>query len=58
MAKKKKSTDLKLNVLCVLERIKNKIENPDYDGEIEVQANSLDFITPHPRKPLGLQPRG
>ena len=35
MAKKKKSTDLKLNVLCVLERIKNKIENPDYDGEIE-----------------------
>ena len=36
MAKKKKSTDLKLNVLRVLEHIKNKIENPDYDGEIEV----------------------
>ena len=44
MAKKKKSTDLKLNVLRVLEHIKNKIENPNYDGEIEEWANSLDSM--------------
>lgn len=42
MAKKKKSTDLKTNVLRVLEEIKKRVENPDYDEAVQEWADALD----------------
>lgn len=44
MTKNKVSTDVKANVLSVLEEIKNRVNNPSWDGEIEEWAESLDSM--------------
>ena len=44
MTKNKVSTDVKANVLSVLEEIKNRVNNPSWDGEIEEWAESLDTM--------------
>ena len=44
MAAKKKSTDIKANVLRVLEEIKSRVEKPDYDGAVEEWAEALDTM--------------
>lgn len=41
---KKKSTDVKSNVLRVLEDIKNRVENPDCDEVIDEWAEALDSM--------------
>ena len=37
-----RSVDLKANVIRVLDEIKSRVENPDYDGAVEEWAESLD----------------
>lgn len=36
--------DLKTNVLRVLDEIRNRVENPDYDGAVDEWADSLDAM--------------
>ena len=38
----KRHTDTKANVLRVLEEIKRRVENPDYDDAVEEWAEALD----------------
>ena len=44
MPKNKKSTDVKKNVLCVLEDIKNRIENSKDNEVVDEWACSLDSM--------------
>jgi hypothetical protein len=44
MTKHNVSTDVKANVLSVLEEIKRRVDNPSWDGEVEEWAESLDSI--------------
>ena len=37
-----RSVDLKVNVIRVLDEIKSRVENPDYDGAVDEWAESLD----------------
>ena len=44
MCKMKKSTDVKANVIRVLDEIKKRVESPDYDGAIDEWAEALDSM--------------
>ena len=44
MTKNNVSTDVKANVLSVLEEIKRRVDNPSWDVEVEEWAESLDSM--------------
>lgn len=44
MTKHNVSTDVKVNVLSLLEEIKRRVDNPSWDGEVEEWAESLDSM--------------
>jgi hypothetical protein len=44
MAKKQKSTDVKANILRVLEEIKTRVERPDSEGAVNEWAESIDTM--------------
>lgn len=40
----KRDTDTKANVLRILEEIKRRVENPDYDGAVDEWAEAMDSM--------------
>ena len=44
MAKRNVSTDVKENIIKVLEEIKNRIVHPSWDGELQEWAEFLDSM--------------
>lgn len=44
MGKQEKSTDTKANVLRVIEEIKRRVEQPEYEGAVDEWAESIDSM--------------